>query len=177
MPLTPVFFFFFGICHCPMPLVCAAGVCIKSSAGFGEVANILVRNTTIRSKYGPGREAHNNRARCRGCNFKTISSCPACVRADRLPSSLGPTPMRTATTWSSPTLPYGTPTGGWAFSSGAPVGHPPTPHCTSHPCPNTTTLTPCCDMAGPMEACTMCCMRTYLSPPGSTPYCGGALAR
>jgi hypothetical protein len=33
-------------------LLVLAGICIKSSAGFGEVANVVVRNTTVRSKYG-----------------------------------------------------------------------------------------------------------------------------
>ncbi len=38
-------------------LLVLAGICIKSSAGFGEVANVVVRNTTVRSKYGKALES------------------------------------------------------------------------------------------------------------------------
>ncbi len=65
----------------------------------------------------------------RGCavygHFDTCwAVCPH--TSGPLRSSSGPTRMRTATIWCFRTLPFGTPTGGWASSSGK-VALPPTP--------------------------------------------------
>ena len=148
LDLGPLCLYAFCVPAVTILLLVLAGICIKSSAGFGEVANVVVRNTTVRSKYAKALESVVLRSAThvhthtlslsfalhpycfeRGCavdgHFDTCwAVCPH--TSGPLRSSSGPTRMRTATIWCFRTLPFGTPTGGWASSSGK-VALPPTP--------------------------------------------------